>query len=309
LPPKLILDLGSTKSDIVAAMEALPAGFDPVGGHPMCGKELSGAAAAEAGLYRGQTFILTPLARTSAGALNLAHQLVAAVGARPLAMTAARQDALVAQISHLPYVAAVALMRAAQAIGDEQVWEVAASGFRDTSRLAGSDLTMMLDILLTNREAVAKALAGYRAELERLACLVDQGEAEALRAALEPARAKRSELFGTTSLTPAPLPKGEGSTALTPTPVSKGEGSTALTPTPSPKGEGNTALAPTPSPKGEGNTALTPTPSPKGEGNTGFSPTPLPKGEGSTGLSPTPLPKGEGSTALTPTPSPKGEGR
>jgi prephenate dehydrogenase len=130
----------------------------------------------------------------------------------------------VAQISHLPYVAAVALMRAAQAIGDEQVWGVAASGFRDSSRLAGSDLTMMLDILLTNREAVARALAGYRAELERLARLIDQGEAEALRAALEPARAKRLELFSPIALTPTPLPKGEGSTALSPAPFPKGEG-------------------------------------------------------------------------------------
>ncbi len=195
-PPKVILDLGSTKTDIVAAMEALPAAFDPVGGHPMCGKEVSGATAAEPGLYRGQTFILTPLARTSAGALGLAQELVRAVGARPLVLAAARQDALVAQISHLPYVAAVALVRAAQACEDEQVWEVAASGFRDTTRLAASDLTMMLDILLTNREAVAKALAGYRAELETLMRLIDQADAAALRAALEPARARRAELFG-----------------------------------------------------------------------------------------------------------------
>jgi prephenate dehydrogenase len=209
-PPKVIMDLGSTKTDIVAAMGALPAGFDPVGGHPMCGKEVSGAAAAEPGLYRGQTFILTPLARTTAGALGLAQELVRAVGARPLVLAAARQDAMVAQISHLPYVAAVALVKAAQAAGDEQVWEVAASGFRDTSRLAASDLTMMLDILLTNREAVARALAGYRAELEALARLIDQGDAAALRAALEPAQAKRSELFGPTALTPTSLPKGEG---------------------------------------------------------------------------------------------------
>jgi len=193
--PKLVLDLGSTKTDIVAAMEALPAGFDPVGGHPMCGKEASGVAAAEAGLYQGRTFILTPLKRTSPGALSLACELVAAVGARPLVLGAAQQDALVAQISHLPYLAAVALVRAAQAAGDEQVWQVAASGFRDTTRLAASDLTMMLDILLTNRAAVLAALAGYAAELEQLTRLIDQGDADALLAALRPARAKRSELF------------------------------------------------------------------------------------------------------------------
>ncbi len=192
---KVVLDLGSTKTDIVAAMGGLPAHFDPVGGHPMCGKEVSGVAAAEAGLYRGHTFILSPLPRTSAAALSLAQELVARVGAKPLLLTAERQDALVAQISHLPYVAAVALMRTAQAAGDDQIWEVAASGFRDTSRLAASDLTMMLDILLTNREAVLRALASYRAECEHLTQLMEAGDEADLRAALSPAQAKRSELF------------------------------------------------------------------------------------------------------------------
>jgi prephenate dehydrogenase len=192
---KVILDLGSTKTDIVAAMQALPAHFDPMGGHPMCGKEVSGVAAAEAGLFQGQTFILTPLARTTMAAMCLTHELATTVGAKPMVLTPAHQDALVAQISHLPYVAAVALVRAAQAAGDGQVWEVAASGFRDTSRLAASDLTMMLDILLTNRAAVLAALAGYRAELETLTRLIEQGDAEALRAALGPARARRAELF------------------------------------------------------------------------------------------------------------------
>ena len=103
--------------------------------------------------------------------------------------------ALVAQISHLPYVAAVALVRAAQAAGDEQVWEVAASGFRDTSRLAASDLTMMVDILLTNRAAVLTALAGYRAEFEQLERLIEAGDEAALRAALVPAQARRAALL------------------------------------------------------------------------------------------------------------------
>jgi prephenate dehydrogenase len=194
---KAIVDLGSTKTDIVAAMERLPAHFDPVGGHPMCGKEVSGVASAEAGLYRGQIFILSLLGRTSIEAFALAHELVTTLGARPLVLSAADQDALAAQVSHLPYVAAAALVQAALSAGDNRMWEVAASGFRDTSRLAASDLTMMLDILLTNRPAVLRALAGYRAELETLTHLIEQGDAEALRAALEPAQAKRAAMFKT----------------------------------------------------------------------------------------------------------------
>lgn len=196
-PPrsKIILDLGSTKTDIVAAMQNLPPGFDPLGGHPMCGKEVSGIRAAESGLYRHKLFILSPLARTSPAALAVAHELIAVLGARPLELAAERQDALVALISHLPYVAAQALVRTALACGDAAVWTVAASGFRDTSRVAASDLTMMLDILLTNRAAVLTALAGYRAELDLLTAAIENADEPALRAVLAPAQAQRAQMF------------------------------------------------------------------------------------------------------------------
>ncbi len=190
-----IIDLGSTKSAIVSAMSHLPPNFDPIGGHPMCGKETGGIAHAEADLYRGKTFVLTPLARTSPAALALAHELAAAVGAEPLLLPADQHDALVAIVSHLPYAAAVALMRAAIGAGDERLWQLAASGFRDTTRLAASDLSMMTDILHTNRAAILHALAAYRAELDALAAAIDSGDPAALRAALDPAQRKRRELF------------------------------------------------------------------------------------------------------------------
>jgi len=191
----IILDLGSTKNQIVAAMYSLPPHFDPVGGHPMCGKEVSGIAHAEADLYRGKTFVLTPLARTSPAALALAQELIETIGARPLLLSAERHDALAAVSSHLPYVVAAALMRAAESLDDEQIWTLAASGFRDTSRLAASDVTMMTDILLTNRTAILDALRRYRHELDTLIALMDTADPDALRAALAPAQSRRSELF------------------------------------------------------------------------------------------------------------------
>jgi prephenate dehydrogenase len=194
----LVLDLGSTKQEIVAAMERLPPQFDPLGGHPMCGKEVSGLAHAEPTLYRGKTFVLTPLPRTSPAALALAHDLVETLGATPLVMSAERHDALAAVSSHLPYVAAATLMRAALSLEDAQVWLLAASGFRDTSRLAESDLTMMIDILLTNRAAILDALYRYRNQLEAMISLIDAGDADALRAALVAAQAKRASLFRNT---------------------------------------------------------------------------------------------------------------
>jgi prephenate dehydrogenase len=190
-----VLDLGSTKAEITRAMAALPPGYDPLGGHPMCGKEVSGLAHADPDLYRGKVFVLVPLERTSPGALALAQALVSAVGARPWVLDPGRHDRLAAMSSHLPYLAAAALVGAARAAEDDEIWQMAASGFRDTSRLAASDVTMMLDILLTNRAAILEALASYRGEIDALIGLLAAGDAEALRARLSAVQAERRKRF------------------------------------------------------------------------------------------------------------------
>jgi len=193
----LLMDLGSTKAQVVAEMARLPGHVQPLGGHPLCGKELSGIAAADPALYQGCTFILAPLPRTSEAALALGYALAEAVGARPLILEPERHDRLVATISHLPYLLACGLVGAAERAGsaDPTVWEVAASGFRDTSRLAASDVTMMLDILLTNREAVLEALGTCSAQLRHLARLVEAGDEESLRTALTAIRDRRRGTF------------------------------------------------------------------------------------------------------------------
>jgi prephenate dehydrogenase len=193
--PVIVIDLGSTKTEILRAMQALPECFDPIGGHPMCGKEASGIAQSEAALYRGKIFILSPLERTSPSALTLANELVAAVGAEPLLLSAEKQDILVAMVSHLPYVIACALMSTALCQDDPQVWKLAASGFRDTSRLAASDLTMMVDILLTNRDAILNALQDYHTELDTLATLIQAGDEQGLRKSLAPVVRQRAAMY------------------------------------------------------------------------------------------------------------------
>ena len=192
----VVLDLGSTKTEIVAAMETLPAACDPVGGHPMCGKEVAGLQHADAALYHGATFVLAPLARTSPAALQLAHAVVAAVGAHALLLDAARHDRLAAATSHVPYLIACALMSAASAaaVDDDALWKLAASGFRDTSRLAASSVTMMLDILRTNRAPVRAALLAQRDQIDRLAGLLEGDEA-ALAQFLHGMRSERSRRF------------------------------------------------------------------------------------------------------------------
>lgn len=193
----LLIDLGSTKARIAAEMARLPDHVQPLGGHPMCGKEKSGIEAADPTLYQGCTFILSPLPRTSPAALALGCELVQTVGAEPLVLEPERQDFLVATVSHLPYLLACALVATADATTsvDPAAREVVAGGFRDTSRLAGSDVTMMLDILLTNREEVLKAVDTFQMKLRDLAYLIDAADEEALRNALGAIRTERLRMF------------------------------------------------------------------------------------------------------------------
>lgn len=193
----LLMDLGSTKADVVAEMAKLPGHVQPLGGHPMCGKETSGLEAADPAIYRGATFILTPLPRTSKSALTLGRDLARAVGSKPLVLDAQRQDFLVGTVSHLPYLMACALVATADATtsADPAAWKIVAGGFRDTTRVAGSDVAMMTDILLTNREEVLKALDVLQGQIVRLSHLVESGDEGRIRAALSEIRQKRLEMF------------------------------------------------------------------------------------------------------------------
>lgn len=193
-PGTLVMDMGSTKADICAALDRLPPGIQPVGGHPMTGKETAGFEAAEAGLYRDATWVLTPLPRTGPEALCLATELVEAVGARPVVLAPERHDRLVATISHLPYLAAGALVHSTAQVGDDDpvVWELAAGGFRDTSRVAASDTRMFLDILMTNQPAVLAQLDSYLAQLTELRDLLHAKDEDALRAKLASSQALRT---------------------------------------------------------------------------------------------------------------------
>lgn len=192
-PGAVLTDLGSTKVTITQAMARLPHGVQPIGGHPMCGKEAAGIEAAEAGLYCGATWVLTPLEGTPPRAVRLISRLVEAVGARPVVMAPERHDRLVAAISHLPYLLAVSLTQVAWEVAaeDGSVWELAASGFRDTSRLAASDVRMMVDILVTNRAPVSEMAAQAASWLRRLAELAQEGDEDRLREELERARDTR----------------------------------------------------------------------------------------------------------------------
>jgi prephenate dehydrogenase len=167
-----VLDLGSTKTSILQRMQVLPERFDPLGGHPMCGKERSGLANADAELFRAAPFALTSLARTSPHLRALAEQLVGLVGANPLWLDAETHDRWVAATSHVPYLVANVLAAATPL----EARPLVGPGLRSTTRLAPSSWTMMRDILETNRPNVLAGLQGFRKQIEQLECLLAAGD-------------------------------------------------------------------------------------------------------------------------------------
>jgi prephenate dehydrogenase len=178
-----VIDLGSTKRSIVREMDALPQAYDALGGHPMCGREVSGLGAARADLYAGRTFVLCRSRRTSTSLERLVLSLVEAIGARPIFMAADSHDRLVSASSHLPYAVSAALLELVSnaAEADERIWQVSASGLNDTTRLAGSNPEIMLDILLTNREFVLERLRDYESRLSALGDLLEANDEQALQ--------------------------------------------------------------------------------------------------------------------------------
>ncbi len=168
----LVLDLGSTKAEIVAAMQKLPPRFEPLGGHPMCGKEQSSLFYAEAGLYQGAAFIFTPVESTTPRARQLAQDLATGIGSVPLWLEAEQHDRWVASTSHLPYLAANALA----AVTPPEAACLVGSGFRSTTRLSPSSLPMMLDIIMTNQENILQNLSAVQQQLSLLSALISAGD-------------------------------------------------------------------------------------------------------------------------------------
>ena len=179
----IVTDVGSTKLNVIeAARTALGARFaDFVPGHPIAGSEQSGPGAARADLYRGKRVVLTPQADTRADAVATVKALWEAAGAQVETLDAAQHDRIFAAVSHLPHLAAFALVDdLAQREDGDTFFRFAASGFRDFTRIAGSSPEMWRDIALANREAVLAELDAYVAALQALRQAVDAEDADAL---------------------------------------------------------------------------------------------------------------------------------
>jgi prephenate dehydrogenase len=187
--PLSILDLSSTKTAIVTAMNQLPEGYAALGGHPMCGKETAGLEHADGKLFWDSTFALTETERTTPALRELAVKIIAIIGAQALWIDAETHDRWTAATSHLPYLVSAALA----ASTPQEVAPLVGPGFQSTSRLAASEITMMMDILTTNQEQVLAALVRYRGALAKIEKVL-QETPEDLRSQLEFARNNRENI-------------------------------------------------------------------------------------------------------------------
>ena len=201
-PSALLTDVAGVKQAVVERVSAALAPYDGalsryVGGHPMAGSERSGPNAADATLFSGATWILTPTAHTADDALARAGDLVRALGARVLVLAPEDHDTIVGLVSHLPQlVASVLADVAAEAVGSarDAVMAVAGPGFRDTTRIAASDVELWLDIIGGNRPAVVSALAAFEARLATVRSAVVEHDDEALATVLRRASEARRRL-------------------------------------------------------------------------------------------------------------------
>jgi prephenate dehydrogenase len=197
-PGAVVTDVGSTKAAIVAAWEAhLPDGTAFVGGHPMFGREVAGVANASPDLSRGCRWVITPGRRSTPEAVSLVTALAEAAGATVLTISPAEHDRRVAVASHLPQLVSTALAAGALAAEEEAgggILDLAAGGFRDTTRLAASPADLWTDILLTNADQVTAALAAFRQALGQLERAVAAGDAAAIEEVFARAQAARRQL-------------------------------------------------------------------------------------------------------------------
>ena len=194
--PCIVLDLGSTKRDIIQAMADLPERFDPIGGHPICGKEKLGIEHADANLYQGAPFVITALQRTTPRARSLARQLVRTLGAHWIEMDAEEHDRALAFTSHLPFLVSSAL---AGSLPGEFAG-LTGTGFRSTSRLAGTPSHMTLGILQSNRDNILSALYSFHQSLSEMAAALQAENYQHLEVLLNQSRSAYQSLVSTQSV-------------------------------------------------------------------------------------------------------------
>src|SRR3989339_1217288 len=194
----IVTDVASTKYEVVTRLEkAMPKGTYFIGGHPLAGKEQFKIDAAEAGLFNDRTWVLTRTSRTSQRAMEKVTEIVRLIGAKPIELEPKTHDLVVAAISHVPLAVAVALVNAVSGEAEKVIMaQCAASGFRDSTRVASGDPILGVDIFTTNKKAVLKMIGSFKRSLSNLEKVIKDGNAERIKAELEKAKSLRDSIYG-----------------------------------------------------------------------------------------------------------------
>lgn len=189
----ILTDVGSTKKKVMHLFEdSLPEHVEIIGGHPMAGAEMKGIEGADRYLFENAVYVLTPGRNTSDETLDLLSTLLQESGAKIKIMDADRHDELVASISHIPHIAAVALVNLTQ--DDDEKLMLTAGGFRDTTRVASSNPGIWEEILMSNQEHVLEQINSLIGELETIKNAIKCDDRSLLKHQLEKARNIRERI-------------------------------------------------------------------------------------------------------------------
>ncbi|MFO1462173.1 MAG: prephenate dehydrogenase/arogenate dehydrogenase family protein [bacterium] len=191
----LVTDVGSTKENIVRlAKPIIPKGVTFVGGHPIAGTEQTGMQSALTGLFAGRWWVFTPDTPAARRATPRLMRLAKALGAKPLAMSPAEHDQILAAISHLPHMLAYALVHAAMGLQKGKALQLSGSSFRDVTRIAASSARMWTDIGLDNRREILRMLDRHDKILKNLKGLLARRDARGLEKFFDSAAQVRRKL-------------------------------------------------------------------------------------------------------------------
>ncbi|MDD5382544.1 MAG: prephenate dehydrogenase/arogenate dehydrogenase family protein [Candidatus Margulisbacteria bacterium] len=193
----IVTDVGSSKQEIVSQAEkSLPKGAYFIGGHPMAGKETTKLEAADPQLFKDKAWILTKTSKTSQRALDKVKEVVGWLGGSALEIDPKTHDLVVAAVSHMPLAAAASIVNAVAGEPEKELMgKCAASGFRDTTRVASGDPILGVDMFLTNKKAVLKLIGAFKRSLLQLEKLIKQGDGEKIRKELSRAKEFRDAVF------------------------------------------------------------------------------------------------------------------
>jgi prephenate dehydrogenase len=190
----IITDVGSTKLEVVRAVEQLPrAGARFVGSHPMAGSEKKGVSHASADLFDGATVIVTPGEGADSGVTKAVEDMWESFGGEVVLLDPETHDRVVARTSHLPHIAAALLVANLRSL-DEDQGELIGNGFLDTTRIASSDPEMWTDICMSNPDQIREAIVDLRNDLDEFDTFLDEGDYENIFAFFEAMKQARDSI-------------------------------------------------------------------------------------------------------------------